>query len=595
MLIKSVRIRTSSGFGPLLTHLTNGEDNEAVLLVQGTTRDLKDAVDDARRHNRTYCLRHIVVAPAEAVTSEQAFYAFNAVAAEFDFSLERAVIFEHQKPRASSSNFNKHWHLIVPEVDAVDGGVLSSSHNYSRQEKLSRLMEFQFNHQPILGAHHDVVIKTLRQEGHRDAAAWLSSAFPVDRLRPIEAFSTGVHQARKRDGIDVSIARQHVLRAWENSRDAKGFHARLSEHGLSARRGERIWIIETLGGEFVGRAHALAKVRIKDFTARMEKADASYGRETIRSRNDIPGNDRDEKDDGKIITPARLDRGRSERGSSQSRRDDGQYARSDVSWHPADRSQNTIHISDVAGATISPFAPSRAQCGVILTYTAISERQRLSDLNFRTLGMKKNLMDKILSELEDWENADRHAIAIAEEPLEVPDHIQKQIAKMIKCSSAWSAAHKDLEQATFELEKLEQKRPPKLLGSVTGSLKRFEDERRVMERNVISLTEHEKHTRTALEALRDQTKQAEAAWNKDKVSVLRSRLNNASIARKRIQRYQIAKSLMDQRPCIAEWGSDRLLRLADEFSSSKPWDFTQNLEIRTDLWGIGILPPRPKF
>ena len=270
MLIKATRVRTSSGSARLANHLHRGDDNEEVISVRGEIRDLEDAVEDARRFGRVYALRHFVIAPAEPTTHEQFEQVVALLGQEFGFDSERVLIREHRKARADGTSFDRHWHCVVAEVDPATGRSLSSSHDFQRHEKVARVAEFMFGHNPLLGAHHTSVLIALRGDGRTDVAEWLARAFPESGDRPREAFSTATHQGLKRAGLDASIAKQNVRAAWESTVDGPALHARFAEHGLRLRRGDRTWIVETVNGRFVGRATTMVGARKRDIEERME-------------------------------------------------------------------------------------------------------------------------------------------------------------------------------------------------------------------------------------------------------------------------------------------------------------------------------------
>jgi hypothetical protein len=213
MVIKAVRIRTKSGAGPLVRHLLNADDNEAVAVVQGNVADLKDAVEDAKRFARIHALRHFIISPALTLNRDQFHRAAATLATEFGFDLSTALIVEHRKSRSDSEATDTHWHLVVAEVDGSTGKVLSSAHDRARHEKVARMLEVLFGHPIVNGSHDIAVLAALRREGRSDLADQLSGHLGVGPA-PTEAFTTPVHQAAKRQGIDLAEMKIAVRRAW---------------------------------------------------------------------------------------------------------------------------------------------------------------------------------------------------------------------------------------------------------------------------------------------------------------------------------------------------------------------------------------------
>lgn len=271
MLIKASRIRTSSGAGPLLRHLSNAEDNDDVVTIQGTAQDMRDAVADARRFGRTYSLRHWIIAPEIGIETDQFRDSAQAIADEFGFDIDAAFIVEHKKKRAVDGVADRHWHVVVAEVDPISGRVLDTRNNYARHEKVARVLEVAFGHPITAGRHDKAVITALRAEGRHDVADHLAASSTVTD-RPSEAYTTQQQQQAKREGLDLPLLKGHVSAAWSATRTGHDFAALLAGHGLVVAPGdkEEVWVIRARDGTFIGAGHRLARVRRAEFHNRME-------------------------------------------------------------------------------------------------------------------------------------------------------------------------------------------------------------------------------------------------------------------------------------------------------------------------------------
>jgi hypothetical protein len=272
MLLKSSRIRTTSGAGALLAHLRNREDNAAVSIVQGAAVDLNDAVEDARRFGRTYALRHWIVAPEKVLTRDQFQQCLVRLAEEFEFEATTAFVVEHQKSRAAADAHDRHWHVVVAEVDPASGRVLSNSNDWRRHEKVSRVLEFLFGHPLVVGAHDRAVIAALRAEGRNAVADWMGALSPGDRPSVTEAYTTANHQGAKRRGVDLALVRAIVMEAWTSTSSGTAFQDALTAHGLNLRPGKRpgVMAIFTDDGVFVGAGHRMTRTARAEFSARLE-------------------------------------------------------------------------------------------------------------------------------------------------------------------------------------------------------------------------------------------------------------------------------------------------------------------------------------
>ena len=73
MIIKSTRYTTGASTKRVVDHLLHGDENEAVTILQGGERDLRDAWKDAQIHDRASALRVWILAPAMPVNRDQMF------------------------------------------------------------------------------------------------------------------------------------------------------------------------------------------------------------------------------------------------------------------------------------------------------------------------------------------------------------------------------------------------------------------------------------------------------------------------------------------------------------------------------------------
>src|SRR5690606_39253359 len=108
--------------------------------------------------------------------------------------------------------------------------------------KVARLLELEFGHPLVTGAHDVAVLAALRGHGHGEIADRLADALGRGP-KPVAAYTTEAHQAGKRLGVDLAQARQHIRAAWAVSADGGGFRARLADHGLELAVGDKPGVI----------------------------------------------------------------------------------------------------------------------------------------------------------------------------------------------------------------------------------------------------------------------------------------------------------------------------------------------------------------
>jgi hypothetical protein len=277
LIIKAKRTRAR---GPalrrLIKHVTDGDDNELVELLQGNLAEPEDARADALRFAREFCVRSFVVSPERVLTIEQWLWLLALLGQEFGFNPLEAVVWRHRKGRASGANSenSEHFHVLVREVDAVSGRVLSNSHSFARHEKISRIAELHFGngHSLTSGAHNRAVASLLDGGEHDQVAKAMAEAGLLAGDRPVQAFNEDQHQRAKRAGLDLPVLTVKVSDIFFGSASRDDFDTKLAEIGLRCRAGEKRGdpIVETIDGELVGGLARLTRLRKKALAERMK-------------------------------------------------------------------------------------------------------------------------------------------------------------------------------------------------------------------------------------------------------------------------------------------------------------------------------------
>ncbi|QKW99420.1 MULTISPECIES: hypothetical protein [unclassified Agrobacterium] len=260
MIIKAVRFRTTSSLNKLISHLQNGDDNDAVEFLRGTATDIADMHRDALTKRSKYSIRHWIIAPREATSRIQMREVLTMIAEEFGFNPERAVIIEHRKPRATAEAHSAHWHVLVGEIDPASGKVLKCSFDRIIHELIARWSEYKFGHRFISGAHTKAVVAGLRERGAIEVAESIDAQLGGVERPPREAFTNAQHQAAKRVGNDVPAIRQAVQHALATASKRTELEATLAASELKVMPGEKpsTWIVTDMGGQFIGSLARLA-------------------------------------------------------------------------------------------------------------------------------------------------------------------------------------------------------------------------------------------------------------------------------------------------------------------------------------------------
>lgn len=288
MIIKATRVRArGSALKKLIAHIENAEDNEEVVTLRGNFADLWDARDDARAFGREYCVRQWVVSPSTDVTFEKMLEAVDRLAVEFGFDPAKAVARGHKKAKAVEGLFDRHLHILVPEVDPITGRVLSSSNDWLRGEKVGKILSIDWQEALVESVNPKAILAALKRDGRDDVAAAYRKAFPEGGPRPVAAFDAAAQQRLKRKGLDLPALRVLVEGAWTSAANRSQVQA---NHGLVCKAGGKpgVYLIETADGEQIGSLARLAKVKKSELLKKMETVHAGPTEEAHHGGGNLP-------------------------------------------------------------------------------------------------------------------------------------------------------------------------------------------------------------------------------------------------------------------------------------------------------------------
>ncbi|MBS1089500.1 hypothetical protein JK179_11105 [Gluconobacter wancherniae] len=215
------------------------------------------------------------MSPEEATTRDQAQGVFQSIAAEFGFDLADATVVEHQKSRQDGQGYERHWHVIAPEL-SPDGSTLDSKFMRARQEKLGRLSEIRLGHPITHGKHDKAVLAAMQRDGLPEAVRFAELVrwreFGPGAGEPKSAYSSETHQILRRNGLRTPAIKAAVSAAWQ-ARDAENglpFMDMLHHVGIDLVPGRRpgTWVASVDGVE-VTALHRLLKIKAAEVSAEM--------------------------------------------------------------------------------------------------------------------------------------------------------------------------------------------------------------------------------------------------------------------------------------------------------------------------------------
>ncbi len=324
MIIGATRIRTSSGYKAVLAHVMDPAGNDGVFVARGTEADLAFAVRLARSAESKYCLRHYNINPAGSCSPAELGQIILDISAEFQFDPRTAYVVCHEKRRASGSGAARHWHILVPEVDAITLRVMDSHWMRPRHELISRRAEIRLGHSVTRGRWNTAVLRRLEADGDHKTVAALKAMGLDDQDPGAAAYRSIARRAfeRRSHGSHMPILATAVAAAWRQSGAMGEFRTALASQSMRMRHGDtRSWIIEakttdTEDWSCLGSLARLVRTRRFDVEARIAKWERMDARLTAeadplgkRGHLEFPGRD-SQSERSPPVRPARADPGR---------------------------------------------------------------------------------------------------------------------------------------------------------------------------------------------------------------------------------------------------------------------------------------------
>lgn len=263
MIIKSTRIKTTSGTKNIKNHLLNKpEENELIQILKGDEADFETFHELSKEDNTMYSLRHFSINPGQHWTNKQMAETIDKIREEYGAKDRPYIAVGHSKKLADGSD-NKHIHLIIPE--RWIGKTLDNKFAYQRNEKISRMCEYDFKHEITTGKHNKAVGHALADDEKYKELSKIILEVHANKPRPVASYSSNDLQISKRQGIDLPKLKLEIKDIHSRSDNYKSFKSGLEDNGYQIKKGEKAYIIETKDGTFLGSANRLLKMKKSDF------------------------------------------------------------------------------------------------------------------------------------------------------------------------------------------------------------------------------------------------------------------------------------------------------------------------------------------
>lgn len=247
-------IKSSQRASPrqLAYHLINDDENEIITLSDQRgllSKNVMDALDDMELISQaSRCekhLYHISINPSEEIREDQWQIAWELY--ETEFSLEDLPYIEvtHVKPDG-----RRHKHRVYSRIDIDTGNAVTLSFTKVRNEKVSRILEYYFEHPLTPGKHNRSVITYLKKEGFTEVAQRLEAENTPNKDRPVASANPREHQQQKRTKISIEEVKHDLQTAYKQSDTGHAFEIAIAAKGYLMARGDKrdIVIIDEAGG-----------------------------------------------------------------------------------------------------------------------------------------------------------------------------------------------------------------------------------------------------------------------------------------------------------------------------------------------------------
>ncbi|HEY0919528.1 LPD7 domain-containing protein [Devosia sp.] len=247
----------------LAAHLGKLGDNETITI---RTHGLSaDTIDDAIAELRLMGLGRSTRKPLiHAWASPSVVYAetdweHHRTAFEREFGLEGfpcLEVFHHKLGQGGRTV--RHGHRVYLRIDA-DGNAVRTSHSAIRQEKVSRIAEFEAGERLTSGCFNQSVVARLRRDGRYDVADAMQRAGLGDANAVSASTSSERAEAERRNDVAPDEVWRRASAAWRRSDDGASLLAALAESGLRLALGEKCPVVVTPAGAIVPLLRAINK------------------------------------------------------------------------------------------------------------------------------------------------------------------------------------------------------------------------------------------------------------------------------------------------------------------------------------------------
>lgn len=251
MIIKSSK---RGGSKRLAEHLVKTIDDDGVcqqVIVSGDRHLIEnknvrralatmDVMALSNPHGIEKHLYHVMLNPSEDITDAQWERCWRIYEAEYGLQDYTFIEVTHIK------GDRKHQHRVY-ELVGFDHKVLQISHNYQRNEKVARILEYELGHSLTVGKHSRSVIQNLKS--HRpEIADWMEQHQAHTQKRPVAETSHKDRQMESRTKIQKTGIKAILQEALAHTDNGREFQKAIAAHNLALAQGKQMILVKDAEG-----------------------------------------------------------------------------------------------------------------------------------------------------------------------------------------------------------------------------------------------------------------------------------------------------------------------------------------------------------
>lgn len=258
----------------LAIHLTKTVDNDGeeqeVQVTSYRNLIIGDNVHEALKDMRIMAwaspnvqkdLYHASMSPEGDLTDEEWETAWERYEDEYGLNEHAYIEVMHLKKGRA------HRHRVYERV-TTDGLAINLSWTKLRNEKVARMLEYEFGHSLTIGKHNRSVMNALAKEGREEIVAWMDR-YGADRAkRPVAKDDYQDIQQERRTAVSKEAVQAAVADAWQRTENGAGFERAIAEHSLVLAKGDRRDFVIVDGAGGVHSPRRLLKVTVKELRER---------------------------------------------------------------------------------------------------------------------------------------------------------------------------------------------------------------------------------------------------------------------------------------------------------------------------------------